>query len=242
MRKLLSTLVVVFGLGLLAIPHINAQDIQRARNVLSNPAVNGFLCFVNAGVCDTYIVRSNSGTVSISSTGGATPGAIVGGTTLSLGVNAGTGTWTLQQSGDFQAASNTYRLSWSGGGIWGIPKVGRVVGATGAQAAVVTFTLPATDGSYEVSTNVVATVSTTHAFNVECAYTDETNVARIITLQFEHAGAFATSIAATSTVPYHGVPLHLRVKASTVITLRTQAAGTYTTVTYNIDGVIRQIA
>ncbi len=119
----------------------------------------------------------------------------------------------------------------------------RFTAQTAAQT-LAAFTCPATDGSYEVSMNVLVTVSTLHAFTCECAYTDESNTARTLTLQFSSlAGAFVTSIAnAAGAVPYEGCPLHIRCKASTTITLRTQAAGTYTTVTYNVEGIIRQLA
>jgi hypothetical protein len=55
--------------------------------------------------------------------------------------------------------------------------------------------------------------------------------------------AIVTSVAnANGAVPYMGITMHLRAKASTTITVRTQAAGTYTTVTYNVEGLIRQIS
>src|ERR1035437_4040095 len=123
-------------------------------------------------------------------------------------------------------------------------KTGRATGQTAANASVATYTLGATDASYEVSMNVLVTTATINAFTCECAYTDEGNTARVLTLQFSSlAGAFVTSIAnAAGAVPYEGVPLHIRCKASTAITLRTQAAGTYTTIVYNVEGIIKQTA
>jgi hypothetical protein len=38
------------------------------------------------------------------------------------------------------------------------------------------------------------------------------------------------------------VPIAVRAKAGTTITVRTSAGGTYTTVTYNVEGCIKQIA
>jgi len=65
-----------------------------------------------------------------------------------------------------------------------------------------------------------------------------------LTLSFSQlTGAFVTTITnGTGAGPYEGVPLHIRCKASTTITIRTQAAGVYTTVTYNAEGSITQIA
>lgn len=121
---------------------------------------------------------------------------------------------------------------------------GRSVAQTAAVASVATYTLGATDASFEVSMNALITSSTLFNFTCECAYTDEGNTARVLTLSFCNlAGAFVTAITnAAGAVPYEGVPLHIRCKASTAITLRTQAAGTYTTVTFNVEGVIKQTA
>jgi len=129
-------------------------------------------------------------------------------------------------------------------GVYGVPAImatDRSVGATAAVASVSTYTVGAADGSFEVSANVLVTTSTVHNFTVECAYTDEGNTARVLTLQFSVlAGTLATAIAnAAGAVPYEGVPLHIRCKASTVITISTQAAGTYTGVTYNVEGIIK---
>ena len=50
-----------------------------------------------------------------------------------------------------------------------------------------------------------------------------------------------TSITNTNgAVPYEGVPFHIRAKAATSITVRTQAAGVYTSVVYNAEGIIKQ--
>jgi hypothetical protein len=135
-------------------------------------------------------------------------------------------------------------IATDGWGVAVIQKAARLTARTAAVSSVAAYTLPAADGSYEVSMNVLITTSTLHAFTCECAYTDEGNTARVVTLQFSNlAGTFVTSIAnAAGAVPYEGVSLHIRCKASTTITLRTQAAGTYTTVTYNVEGIIRQLA
>lgn len=121
---------------------------------------------------------------------------------------------------------------------------GRSVAAVAAVANVASATVGAADASFTVVMNVLVTTSTTHTFTCECAYTDEGNTARTITLPFRLVGdttALTASVAATATVPYHGVPVQLRAKAGTVITLRTQAGGTYTTVTFNVEGWILQL-
>lgn len=127
---------------------------------------------------------------------------------------------------------------------WGtetVYKHGRSTAQTAAVGSVAAYT-PTADGSFIISMNVLVTTSTLHNFTATVAYTDEGNTARTVTLQFSTlAGAFVTAMTnAQGTVPYEGVPLHIRVKASTAITLAT--TGTFTTVTYNVEGSIRQIA
>ena len=121
-------------------------------------------------------------------------------------------------------------------------QTGRATAQTAAVTSVATFTLGAADASCEVSANVLVTTSTTHNFTVTCAYTDEGNTARTLTLSFSSlAGVIATTIINTGgAVPYEGIPMHIRCKASTAITIAT--TGTFTTVTYNVEGVIKQVA
>lgn len=120
---------------------------------------------------------------------------------------------------------------------------GRATGQTAAAASVVTYTLGASDATFEVSANVLVTTATLHSFTVTVTYTDEGNTSRTLTLPFSVlAGTLATSITnAAGTVPYEGVPLHIRCKASTAITIQSDPGGTYTTCVYNIEGVIKQI-
>lgn len=115
-------------------------------------------------------------------------------------------------------------------------------GRTAAVASVATYTLPAADGSFLISANVLVTTSTLHNFTVTVAYTDDGNTARTETLPFSVlAGTFITAITnASGAVPYTGIPIHIRAKASTAITIAT--TGTFTTVTYNVEGSIIQIA
>lgn len=113
---------------------------------------------------------------------------------------------------------------------------------TAAVASVAAFTLGAADATILVSANVLVTTSTTHNFTVTCAYTDESNTARTLTLTFSQlGGTLLTAITnVTGAGPYEGIPLHIRCKASTSVTIAT--TGTFTTVTYNVEGLISQVA
>lgn len=130
----------------------------------------------------------------------------------------------------------------AGIGVPAIAGVGRATAQVAANASVATFTVGASDGSFEVSANVLVTTATAHAFTVTCSYTDEGNTARVLTIPFSSlAGTFLTSIVNTAgAVPYEGPVMHIRCKAATTITIGT--TGTFTTVTYNVEGVIKQTA
>lgn len=128
---------------------------------------------------------------------------------------------------------------------WGQPAIygsGRATAQTAANTSVSTYTVGVADGSFIVSCNVLVTTSTAHSFTVTCTYTDEGNTSRTVTFNVQQlGGTLVTSITnITGAGPYEGVPLHIRAKASTAITIKT--AGTFTTVTYNVEGVITQIS
>jgi hypothetical protein len=121
---------------------------------------------------------------------------------------------------------------------------GRVTAQVAAVASVATFTVGGADATFEVSANVLVTTATAHDFDVQLAYTDEGNTARTVTLPFRLVGSTTALVASVvngnGAVPYLGVPVHIRAKAGTAITVRTEAAGTYTTVVYNVEGLIKQ--
>jgi hypothetical protein len=119
---------------------------------------------------------------------------------------------------------------------------GRATAQTAANASVATFTVGGADASFEVSANVRPTTATTHSFTVTCAYTDEGSTARTATLTFflVAGSALVTAVAnGAGTVPHHGIPIHIRCKAATTITIAT--TGTFTTVVYNVEACIRKI-
>jgi hypothetical protein len=123
---------------------------------------------------------------------------------------------------------------------------GRAVAQTAAVASVAALVVGTADALYEILASVRVTTATTHSFAVQCTYTDEGNTARTVNLPFRLVGG-STALVITvdngqGTVPYLGVAVVIRVKAGTTITILTQAAGTYTTVVFNVEGVIRQVA
>ncbi len=118
----------------------------------------------------------------------------------------------------------------------------RKVGAIAAQT-IGSYTVGASDGSFEISANINVTTATAHSFTVTCAYTNESNVSQTITLGFNQlSGAvFITAITnVTGVNSYESPVIHIRAKAATTITIAT--TGTFTTVVYNGEGMIKQIS
>ncbi len=133
------------------------------------------------------------------------------------------------------------RVSTAGYGVPAIYGSGRVTTQSAAAGSVATYTVGAADGSFLVSANVLVTTSSAENFTVTCAYTDEGNTSRTLTLNFQTiAGTIGTAINfANGAVPYEGIPVHIRAKAATSITIAT--TGTFTGATYNAEATISQI-
>lgn len=217
----------------------------------TNPAPTGAIRLSNAGLIqgmttggvDTHILSLNSsdnvalGTPTIPTairTSGAAP---------TLG---NSGWWWLETNDGTSLGTSAAFMSRFNSVVRmvtpSIRATGRVTAQTAAVASVSAFTVGATDASFEISANVLVTTATTHSFTVTCAYTDEGNTARTLTLSFSQlAGTIITAITnVTGAGPYEGVSVHIRAKAATAITIAT--VGTFTTVTYNAEGNIRQIS
>jgi len=202
---------------------------------------------------ELYGNTSSAGTFKIYSTSHATKGKILFGTSAYDEANNRLGVATASPSDTFSIAEKTIvnsnglltkynNVTTAGFGVPAICGQGRFTAQTAAKATVATYTVGAADGSFYVSANVLVTTSTLHNFTVTVSYTDEGNTARTLTLNFSTVGgAIATAIAnAGGAVPYEGIPLHIRAKAATSITIGT--TGTFTTVTYNVEGLISQAA
>lgn len=120
----------------------------------------------------------------------------------------------------------------------GIKAFGRTVGTAAAVPTVVSYALGAQDGSFQVSSDVTVTAYTAGTFTTTVAYTDESNTPRVLTLNYSSlAGAISPNIAAAG--PFPALDLVIRVKAATTITVAT--TGTFTTLTYNVEALLRQV-
>lgn len=158
--------------------------------------------------------------------------------------NAFTTAFTLDSSQNAQFAGKVTNYAGVATTGWGHPAIygsGRQTAQTAADASVAAYTVGAADGTFLISSNVNVTASVTHSFTTTVTYTDETNTSRVLTLTFSQlTGTLLTAITNVQGVgAYEGVPLHIRCKAATSITLAT--TGTFTSVTYNVEGYITQI-
>lgn len=118
----------------------------------------------------------------------------------------------------------------------------RATAQTAANTNVLTVTANAADVTLQLLANVLVTTSTTHSITVTADYTDESNVARTVTIPFAQlAGTIITAITnVTGAGPYEGIPLTIRAKASTNVVFKT--TGTFTGITYNVDCSVIQVA
>lgn len=128
----------------------------------------------------------------------------------------------------------------AGGGVQ-VVKYNRDDAATAAIPALLAYSVGVDDESLEVSCNVLVTTATSHGFTVTCSYTDEGGTSRTATLNMQIlSGSIVTSIAnADGAIPHMGLPTHIRAKGGTTVTIAT--TGTFTTVTYNIEAIIKKL-
>lgn len=148
--------------------------------------------------------------------------------------------WTVNNKGKQTVYAG---IATAGIGSPAVYAAGRGTALVGASASVSSYTVGTSDGSFRVSANVNVVTSTTHTFTVTCAYTDETNVARTLTLGFTQLAGSTIVTAITNVTgagPYESISYHIRCKASTAITFAT--TGTFASVNYNAEGIAVQLA
>lgn len=221
----------------------DAANTLAQRNGVNAQALNIYNTFTDASNYERGEIDWGSNVFEIGSTKAGT------GSSRNTRIKSAGGTVILASAG-----TDKYGFAAGGSTLWaGITTVGLgnpaivsaaapLTGQIAAVASVTAFTVGASDGTFEVSANVNVTAAATAAFGVVVTYTDETNAGRSLTLPVAQlAGTFVASITnVTGTGPYEGAVLSIRAKAATVITVTT--AGTFTSVTYNVSGTIKQVA
>lgn len=158
------------------------------------------------------------------------------------GTSARTGIKTsgILNVGPFQSVNNIATA-----GSYGVPAILAAGSGAAISAAAdtnrCTYT-PAADGDFEISDNILVTTAGSIAATATIGYTDEGNTARTQTIPFVLVAgtAIVTAIAsANGTVPYNGIPVHIRAKSGVAINVST--TGTFTGSVYNHRCIIRAL-
>lgn len=202
-----------------------------------------------SGAPDTQIwrVSGRAGCVGIGSAVNNPDGTIVAAThdasgTLTLSTNGGTTcascntsqVWTITKTiGSYNG------ITTAGQGVAPITAAANITAQT-SNATITSYANGAADGTYEISASMNVTAATSISTNLVCTYTDAANTAQTFTFPVYKDGSSTvqtTAIAATG--EYSTCVFHIRVKASTTITLKT-ATGTFTSVTYSASGTIKK--
>lgn len=118
----------------------------------------------------------------------------------------------------------------------------RLTGQIAAVPNILTVAVGPVDAVFEALVYLFATVATTYSFDVTLAFTDQGGTVRTIKLQFESvANTISNSVAlANGNGPlYMGIPFMFRAKAGTNMVIA--VAGTFTTVTFDVEALIRRL-
>lgn len=137
--------------------------------------------------------------------------------------------------------TTTYNnVATAGNGLAAIVAAGRVTAQSAANASIATYTVGASDSSFDISMNMNVTAATILSTSMNCDYTDESNTGRTMILPTTSiGGTFLSGGMVTATGSFETAVFHIRCKAGTAVTLYT-AAGTFTGVTYTGEGNIKQ--
>lgn len=222
----------------------NSGTIEMAGNAIQSANPMGRLAFTNT-VSGTTTTNARIQGIR---DGADDAGALLLQTRAASGVV--TERFRITSTGDILQTNKTTQynsINTAGGGLPSIYGYGDVTAVVNTgSAAIATYTVGAADATFEVGCNVLVTTSTTHSFSCDVTYTDEGNTARTMVLPMEQlGGAFITNGLITNVTgagPYEAPVMTIRAKAATAITVRTSAGGTFTTVTYNGRGVIKQVS
>lgn len=195
-------------------------------------------CNINGGLASNFSLNSNSSALLISTGDGTNWIAINGNlfpfTPATSSTNGGFGGVNAPQTGQQD-------LPLTGNNAWRTSTTGRFTAQTAAKTVLTMTSTVGADATYLVSSNILVTAATTASFTTTVSYTDESSTAQTLTLPFTGlTGIPLTTITnVTGTGPYEGIPVHIRCKANTTITVVT--VGTFTSVTYNVESHIRHI-
>lgn len=220
--------------------------------ITAGDTINGSGATVSIHGGNTGSIGNVSGNVNISggyAYGGGTGGSLVfdaGTGSIANGIykfsNPINGVYSILDFTLIDTADKTFTFPNESGIFVITPSHARATAQTAANTNILTFTVGSVDATFQVLANVLVTTSTAYTFGVTVDYTDESNISRTLTIPVAQlAGTLITAITnVTGAGPYEGVALTIRAKSGTDIVFKT--AGTFTTVTYNVDCSVVQVA
>lgn len=219
--------------GLVAFNAFSLAEISSEAAFLSNPSqaaymplrVSALRLFGAANLTvDTAIERNAAGKVAFTQGSGTT----------------GNGDITFTNAVQLGKTTTYNNVATAGNGLAAIVAAGRVTAQSAANASIATYTVGASDSSFEISMNMNVTAATILSTSMNCDYTDESNTARTMILPTTSiGGTFLSGGMVTATGSFETAVFHIRCKAGTAVTLYT-ATGTFTGVTYTGEGNIKQ--
>lgn len=194
------------------------------------------------------IVDSTSASSSI--TGGLVVAATLGTSATSVGIGGGNinAGGTIISGGNMTVGAKVTSYNGITTAGLGVPVTvaSANITAQSAAATITSFATAAADSDFEVMCQLNASAATSLSAPFQCTYTDVNNVAKTLTFAVQDvdgtAGTFLANglMVAAAAKTFMTPTMHIRVKASTTITLKV-GTGTFTAVTYSASGVIRQL-
>lgn len=149
------------------------------------------------------------------------------------------GSTTIFQINQTNLATVYGGITLAGNGLSSIVGYGRAASVTATQSSVATYTVGSSDGSFYVSANLnVTSNSMLGTIAMTFTYTDETNTSRTVSMNLQNTSGTISSSGINTTGPYMGIPIHIRAKASTAITVIATVTGGPPT--FNVEGIIEK--
>lgn len=219
--------------GLVAFNAFSLGEISSEAAFLSNPSQGAYMPLRVSALrlfgasnltVDTAIERNAAGRVAFTQGSGTT----------------GNGDITFTNAVQLGKTTTYNNVVTAGNGLAAIVASGRVTAQSAANASIASYTVGASDSSFDISMNMNVTAATILSTSMNCDYTDESNTARTMILPTTSiGGTFLSGGMVTATGSFETAVFHIRCKAGTAVTLYT-AAGTFTGVTYTAEGNIKQ--
>jgi hypothetical protein len=121
----------------------------------------------------------------------------------------------------------------------------RAPGNVNSAVTLFTYTTGGADETLEAGATVLATTSTNYSFQVQLDWTDQSGVARTSAMPLYNytpgsLGAAGQNLANANGPLFHLLNMTIRAQSGTQVVMKT-IGGTFTNVTYDIDGWLKKL-